>query len=350
MVQNDGSLHEKPQLITRSLHPENKETPIHFLKENVTPRSLTYRRNHFPYPVRESQSYHLTLFGLTTATFTYNQIVSMPARTITALLECSGNKRAHFQPKVFGEQWTDGAISQGIWKGVPLPYLLSITGINPGAKEIVFQGEDWGPKKGKHIHFERSLPLAKALDPNVMVAWEHNGKPISPKHGFPYRLMVPGWYGMASVKWLKSIRVIEQPFAGPFQTDNYVYYPHKDRDDESFPVTVNRVNSIIQKPLDRQILPRGQHGITGLAWTGEGWITSVEISIDNGATWKPAPSTLDRNHINGPNGPIIIFLIKTNHTRLRSALLIQMANPSPVPPSGIEKAMGIMKFHILPFK
>lgn len=290
MEKDDRSINVRPHLITRSLYPENQETPIHFLEEAHTPRSLTYRRNHFPYPSFSGEPYGLFITGLvkTPAALTYEQIASMPSKTITALLECSGNKRAYFHPKVFGEQWKEGAISQGRWTGVPLSYLLSIAGINIGAREVVFQGSDYGVKNGRKVHFKRSLPLEKALDPNVLVVWGYNDHLLSPKHGFPFRLVVPGWYGMASVKWLRSIEVIGRPFSGPFQTEDYVYYPHTDQNTDSTPVTVNRVNSIIQRPLDRQILPPGRHEITGLAWTGEGVIASVEISMDDGATWKTA--------------------------------------------------------------
>ncbi|MFK9094629.1 sulfite oxidase [Bacillus salipaludis] len=290
MYYNDRVLKTKPHLITRSLIPENQETPIHFLEDSETPSTMTFRRNHFIYPDISIQAYFLTITGSvkTPVILHYNQITSMPSQTVTALVECSGNKRAYFEPKVFGEQWTEGAISQGTWKGVPLSYLLSFTGINEGAREIVFLGGDSGEKKGLHVHFERSLPLEKALVSNVIVAWEHNQKPLSPKHGFPFRLIVPGWYGMASVKWLKTIRVIDTQFSGPFQTDDYVYYPFMDQDKDSVPVTSNHVNSVIQQPLDRQILKPGQHEVTGIAWTGEGIITSVEISLDNGATWKSA--------------------------------------------------------------
>ncbi|EKN62745.1 sulfite oxidase [Neobacillus bataviensis LMG 21833] len=290
MNHHDRGLKTKAHLIAKSLLPENQETPIHFLEEKITPRSLTFRRNHFPYPKFPIQPFFLTITGSVKnpLIFHYSQITSMPSQTITALLECSGNKRAHFEPKVFGDQWKEGALSQGNWKGVPLSYLLSLTEVNTGAREIVFLGDDSGVKDGQHVHFQRSLPLEKALDQHVIVAWEHNQKPLSPKHGFPFRLIVPGWYGMASVKWLKTIHVINHSFSGPFQTDDYVYYPHKSEDKDSFPVTTNRVNSIIQHPLDRQILKPGKHEITGLAWTGEGVITSVEISVDNGVTWKAA--------------------------------------------------------------
>ncbi|WP_367576371.1 sulfite oxidase [Bacillus sp. FJAT-29814] len=287
---NEQFFNVKPHLMTHSLYPENQETPIHFLEGLETPISKMYRRNHFPYPAITDQSYSLSIIGSvkTPITLHYNQIKSLPSRTVTSIVECSGNKRAYFEPKVFGDQWKDGAISQGTWKGVPLSYLLSLAGINNGTREIVFRGADAGNKKGKHVHFERSLPLEKALVPNVIVAWEYNQRPIPPKHGFPYRLIVPGWYGMASVKWLKTIHVIDDAFTGPFQTDDYVYHPHKDDNLDSFPVTTNHVNTIIQQPLNRQILKPGQHDIFGLAWTGEGLVTAVEISLDNGVTWTKA--------------------------------------------------------------
>ncbi len=280
----------KPHLITRSLNPENQETPIHFLEEPNTPVSLTYRRNHFQYPSISKHPDYLFITGSvkTPTALHYNQIFSFPSRTVTALMECSGNKRALFEPKVYGEQWTEGAISQGKWRGVPLSSLLSLAGIKSCACEVVFQGKDTGFKKETRVHFERSLPIEKALDPDVIVAWEHNDRPLTLKHGFPFRLIVPGWYAMASVKWLTSIQVINHSFYGPFQTEDYVYFPNKVQDVGSFPVTTRRVNSIIQQPLDQQILIPGTHEITGLAWTGDGVITFVEISVDNGASWKKA--------------------------------------------------------------
>ncbi|MCH6264277.1 sulfite oxidase [Neobacillus citreus] len=290
MYPRDPFFKNKPYLTTRSLQPDNQETPIHFLENGETPTGLTYRRNHFPFPTLSTKSYYLTITGSvkTPITIQYNQITTMPSRTVTAVVECSGNKRAHFRPKVFGEQWKDGAISQGTWKGVPLFHLLQIAGVQDSVHEVVFEGNDSGIKKGQHVPFVRSLPLKKAMEHDVIVAWEHNHKQISPKHGFPFRLIVPGWYGMASVKWLKTIRVVDHPFSGPFQTDDYVYYPHKNNNEEAVPVTVSHVNSIIQQPLDRQILQLGQHEIKGLAWTGEGVVISVEVSVDDGETWKTA--------------------------------------------------------------
>lgn len=279
---------KRPRLTTRSLDPENQETPIHFLNHNQSvPTALFYRRNHFDYPFLSSEDFGIQLSGLVEKPmkFSYFDILHMPSNTVETLIECSGNKRALFKEKLFGEQWENGAMSQGVWKGVTLSNLLAKSGIKYHAREIAFKGKDSGIKKNKQVHFERSLPLSKALNPEVIIAYEYNGNPITPKHGFPFRLIVPGWYGMASVKWLTEIIVIQDHFTGPFQTEDYVYY-YKDGTAE--PVTNNKVNSTILQPMDKQILPVGNHLIKGIAWTGNGVIDKVELSFDQGRSWTPA--------------------------------------------------------------
>ncbi|MEQ6388175.1 sulfite oxidase [Bacillaceae bacterium S4-13-58] len=222
--------------------------------------------------------------------FNLNELLSMPRKSLLIPLECSGNKRAKFTPEVFGEQWQDGAISQGKWTGVPLTYLLELVGLTPNALEVLFQGSDYGNKPGKleKFHFERSLPLEKALHPDTIIAFQYNDIPISFKHGYPLRLIVPNWYAMASVKWLNRIKVIDHHFTGPFQTEDYVYYPDKDSDVGQFPVTTINVNSIIQQPLDLAILETGTHTIQGIAWSGLGPISEVELSFDQSETWIKA--------------------------------------------------------------
>jgi DMSO/TMAO reductase YedYZ molybdopterin-dependent catalytic subunit len=280
-------------LITRSLFPgENQETPIHFISENMISDQLFYRRNHFSYPNFVSSFYYLPIDGLVKVqrVFTLQEMTAMPAKTLEVVLECSGNKRMYFEPKVFGEQWEKGAISQGVWKGVPLRTLLKYTGVLDSAKEIVFEGYDYGERTvtNEVTYFARSLPLEKALHQDTILAYEYNGKPIPFKHGFPFRLIVPEWYAMASVKWVKKITVIDHEFKGPFQAIDYVYYPNKDSDRGKFPVTFMNVNSTIQQPLDRQILNSGTYVISGIAWTGQGNISKLEISIDGGSKWKEA--------------------------------------------------------------
>lgn len=285
----------KPYLITKSLVPENQETPIHLLNGDMVVGNLFYRRNHFPYPLFTSSFYFLPIEGLvqTPKIFSLQDIYSLPSKTIKVVLECAGNKRELFEPKVFGEQWGKGAMSQGIWKGVSLKTLLKHTGLNDTAKEIVFEGNDYGerPDYNKFFHFSRSLPIEIALKPDTIIAYEYNHQPIPFKHGFPLRLIVPGWYAMASVKWIKKITVIDKEFRGPFQAVDYVYYPNKENDREKFPVTTINVNSTIQYPLNMQLLHKGIYEINGIAWTGKGKITKVEISLDGGQNWDTCQLT-----------------------------------------------------------
>lgn len=288
----ENKIEVKPYLKTHQLNPENQETPIYFLRQWYTPSKYFYRRNHFTYPMAENNNFFLQIKGFVNQPmiFQYKDLLSMPSKTVVVPLECSGNKRAFYEPKVFGEQWEGGAISQGVWKGVSLIHILNIVGINPSAKEIVFTGADFGPRTDLigYFSFSRSLPLNKALHPDTLIAYELNGKPIPFKHGHPLRLIVPQWYAMASVKWLNHITLVGQPFQGPFQTIDYVYYPDKESDFGKKPVTTMRVNSIIQKPLDYQLLNTGKQMVNGIAWTGKGRISKVEISTDNGNSWNLA--------------------------------------------------------------
>ncbi|MED3563835.1 sulfite oxidase [Bacillus xiapuensis] len=283
---------QKPFMITRNLDPENQETPIHFINEDLIGGKLFYRRNHFSYPNFVSTFYWLPVGGVVhyPKTFSLKEILGLPPRTIKTVLECAGNKRGFFKPKVFGDQWKKGAISQGSWKGVSLRTLLEYTGIAETAREVIVEGYDFGERTDSNqIHyFSRSLAIDKALHPDTIIAYEYNGEPIPFKHGFPLRLIVPEWYAMASVKWIKKIIVIDYEFKGPFQAVDYVYYPKKDSDEGKFPVTTMGINSTIQQPLDRKILNTGVHILSGIAWTGNGLVTKVEVSVDGGINWSSA--------------------------------------------------------------
>jgi DMSO/TMAO reductase YedYZ molybdopterin-dependent catalytic subunit len=282
----------QPFLLTKRLHPENQETPIHFVETASVSERLFYIRNHFAYPELSTDAWRLCVNGAVwrPTVFFYEQLLAMPAKTIQMTLECAGNKREYFEPPVYGEQWRDGAINQGSWTGVPLAYLFSQTGLQGGAMEAVFIGRDCGKRPDQHeiVPYSRSLPIAKALHPDTLIAYLYNGRPITYKHGYPMRLIVPGWYGMASVKWLQQITVIDHFFEGPFQSIDYNYYPQPDSDAGKNPVTTIRVNSIIQQPLDLAILPCGPQRMEGIAWTGTGEITKLEVSTDGGHTWQPA--------------------------------------------------------------
>ncbi|WP_078556308.1 sulfite oxidase [Bacillus alkalicellulosilyticus] len=282
----------RPFLKTLSLQPENQETPISFVPNKRTPYQLFYRRNHFTYPTLTYLNYWLPIRGLVNrpTLFSLSDIYQLPSKSLKVVLECAGDKRSFFDPKVFGEQWEKGAISQGVWKGVSLRTLLELAGLETGAKEVVIEGYDVGKRKDtEEIHrYARSLPIEKALHPDTLIAYECNTQPIPFKHGFPFRLIVPNWYAMASVKWIKQITVIGKHFDGPFQNIDYMYYPHIESIKDAYPVTTINVNSTIQSPQDMEILETGHHLVKGIAWTGKGEIKKVEISTNNGHTWAEA--------------------------------------------------------------
>lgn len=282
----------KPYLTTRGLQPENQETPIEFVGNEMMDQRLFYRRNHFSYPQFPFSSYWLQVNGTvnTPRLLSMHDILRLPSKTVKTVLECSGNKRSFFKPKVFGEQWGKGAISQAYWTGVPLWALLELAGIREAAQEVIVEGYDYGTRTDlDQIHaYARSLPLERAIHPDTIVAYQFNGEPIPFKHGYPLRLIVPEWYAMASVKWIKQITVHDSAFTGPFQTVDYVYYPHKDDDEDAKPVREMNVNSTIQHPQDMDQLNTGMQTIKGIAWTGKGSITKVEVSVDSGITWEAA--------------------------------------------------------------
>jgi DMSO/TMAO reductase YedYZ molybdopterin-dependent catalytic subunit len=149
---------------------------------------------------------------------------SLPRRKLTVTLECAGNGRTLLTPAVKGAPWRLGAVATAEFEGVPLHEVLDRAHAGAGAREILFTGADSGSvPDGRTVTFERSLPIDVARDPDVLLAWEMNGAPLDPHHGAPVRLVVPGWYGVASVKWLVGIRALAAPYTGYFQSENYVY-------------------------------------------------------------------------------------------------------------------------------
>lgn len=289
-MNNDKSGRTIPYLKTHRLAPENQETPISFAKELLTYPGYFFRRNHFPYPKKFSSYLRVDGKVKHPITFSYHDLLSMPSKTLILPLECAGNKRALFEPKVYGEQWEGGAISQGVWTGVPLLTLLQVAGLSSSVQEIAFTGADHGFRTDLdgYYRFSRSLPLDKALHPDTIIAYQLNGQPLPYKHGYPLRLIAPQWYAMASVKWLMKITAMDQRFKGPFQTIDYVYYPENNSQNSYEPVTTMNVNSFIQNPLNYTVLDMGSHLIHGIAWTGEGKIVKVDVSTDDGVHWNNA--------------------------------------------------------------
>ncbi|WAH44681.1 sulfite oxidase [Alicyclobacillus fastidiosus] len=245
-----------------------------------------------PYPKVDVDEWRLSVKGCVEEPLhlTYNDLLRLPQITQSVTLECAGNKRALRDPKTRGEQFLLGAISNAVWTGVPLQTILYLAGIRPEAQEIVFQGMDVGFRTDipDLLSYSRSLPVTKAIHPDTLLALFMNYEPLPAKHGFPVRLVVPGWYAMGSVKWLRRILVIEHPFDGPYQSRDYVLYTRPDDYAHGVPITEIQVNSSIAYPTDQQTVRRGNQYVYGIAWSGSNNVTEIDISTDGGHIWQPA--------------------------------------------------------------
>jgi len=286
----------QPGLIIREKEPANLEFPFSTLATFVTPNEQFYIRNHFPQPKIEAQAWRLTVEGAVERPFTltYAELMRMPSHTSTTMLECAGNIRVFLVPKAEGAQWELGGAGNAQWTGVPLAAILKRAGVRSTAVEVVLEGEDAGeikeePKSPGKIHFARSLPLEKARDGKVLLAYRMNGAELSASHGFPVRALVPGWYGMASVKWLTRIVVTERPFDGFFQSLQYSYFERRNGLPTLVPVTEMQVKAEIARPaMDEAVQANTSYRMHGAAWTGGSDVTKVEVSKNGGLTWAAA--------------------------------------------------------------
>jgi DMSO/TMAO reductase YedYZ molybdopterin-dependent catalytic subunit len=275
-----------------STEPENSETPLERAGSWVTPNRLFFVRSHFPAPAVSLGAWRLQVTGRVERprVWTFAELAALPERTVFATMECAGNGRSFLTPHVHGVQWGAGAIGHAEWTGVPLRLVLEQSGLHSSVEEIVFEGLDGG-READHpepLHFARSLPLAKALDRDTLLVTKMNGEPLAPSHGFPIRLLVPGWYGVASVKWLASIQAVEQPFKGYYQTKKYTIQEHTPRGIETAIVGPMAVKSEIIRPQPGEALGLGTNRLFGVAWAGPEAIARVEVSTDGGQSWSEA--------------------------------------------------------------
>lgn len=273
-------------------YPENSETPLADVQSWTTPNRLFFVRNHFDVPAIDRNEFRLQVHGCVErpVEWTWEELTALPERSIFATVECAGNGRSFLQEKAPGVQWGAGAIGHAEWTGVPLHLVLEKSGLRPDAVEIVFEGADRGAESDhpEPMNFARGLPREKALDPNTLLAYRMNGEPLTPSHGYPLRLFVPGWYGVASVKWLTRIEAVNQSFAGYFQTVKYTVQRRGQAGPEAAVVGAMAVKSEIIRPQAGATLGLGMNRICGVAWAGEEPVARVEVSTDGGRSWNPA--------------------------------------------------------------
>ena len=299
----------KAPLIKRSFRPANYETPADALDEMFTPNDKFFVRWHLSViPDIASEAWRLRIGGPSVQTpmeLTLAELRKFPAAEVVAVNMCAGNRRGLSQPHVPGVEWGNGAMGNARWRGVPLREVLSRAGINKDAVEIAFRGQDHGviPQTPQ---FAKSLPMAKALDPDTLLAYQMNGAALPPHNGFPVRLIVPGWAGTYWMKQISEISVLPKPFDGFWMKSAYRIpvgkFPHLARFDSqdapgvsTTPITELVVNSLITSIEDGQTVALGQPlELRGIAWDGGHGIAKVEVSMDGGQTWRPA--TLGRNY------------------------------------------------------
>jgi DMSO/TMAO reductase YedYZ molybdopterin-dependent catalytic subunit len=260
--------------------------PLEALRYDVTPAGLHYLLIHFDIPPGDEAAWRLQVGGRVRAPFSIGleELRALPARTERVTLECAGNGRAQLSPRYPSVPWLEEGVSTAEWTGVPLKVLLERAGLRDDAVDLVFRGTDRGFDRGVEHDFARSLAPAQAMSEGVLVAYAMNGAPLAPQHGAPLRLVVPGWYGMASVKWLHSIEALERPFDGLQQASSYHFRAAPGEKGE--PCTLMRVNSLMIPPgipdfySRRRTVNAGTIEITGRAWSGAGAITRVEFGVD----------------------------------------------------------------------
>jgi DMSO/TMAO reductase YedYZ molybdopterin-dependent catalytic subunit len=283
--------------------PYNAEAPPQALVGDITPTELHYVRSNFSLPAHDGTLEIGGAVGSPT-TLTLDDLRALPAHEQAVTLECAGNGRLDMRPLPTGEPWGDSAVSTARWTGALLHDVLALAQPATQGVDVRFEGADHGPyhlqailpeTNQNELTFVRALPLAEAADPSsaILVAYQMNGEPLRPDHGAPFRLIVPNWYAVASVKWLRRIDVLTEPFTGEFQTGHYMYqWP--DRPHEA--VSLMRVRARITDPTPGAILPLGPYTVRGKAWSGTGPVTQVDISLTGEGDWHAA-------QLDSPRGP-----------------------------------------------
>jgi sulfane dehydrogenase subunit SoxC len=271
----------------------NHGMPLEGLRYDITPIGMHYLLIHFDIPHVDQTAWRLRIDGRVSRNLSLplDDLRSRPRVTVPVTIECAGNGRARMTPRPRSQPWLEEAVSTGEWTGTPLGPVLQEAGIE-GAVEVLFVGLDQGEQGRIEQWYERALPVQEALRPEVLLAYELNGIPLPPQHGFPLRLIVPGWYGMTQVKWLQRITVLDKPFWGYQQ--NVFYRIARQDDDPGVQLTRIFPRSLMIPPgipvfeTRERLVPPGRLILRGRAWSGWGSIVRVEVSVDGGTGWGDA--------------------------------------------------------------
>ena len=301
LAASDSFYPEEIQLALR-----NRGMPLEALRYSLTPTGMHFLLIHFDIPEVDAGKWQLKIGGLVAnpVNLTLEDIKQRPSQTLAVTMECAGNGRALMNPRPLSQPWLLEAVGTAEWTGTPLRGILEEAGIAPNAVEILFTGLDQGVQGNEVQYYQRSLSIDEATRDEMLLAYEMNGEALQPQHGYPLRLIVPGWYGMTSVKWLDRIEAIAKPFDGYQMSATYRFSQTKN--DPGEPVTLIRVRALMSPPGIPDFMTRtrlvepGPVSITGRAWAGRQQVAGVEVSTDGGSTWDQA--SLDERG-NGPVSP-----------------------------------------------
>jgi sulfane dehydrogenase subunit SoxC len=286
-VAEQGITQEELRLAAR-----NHGLPLEALRHPITPAGLHYLLIHYDIPAVDPETFQLEITGAVeqALTLSLDDLRAMPRIAQPITFECAGNGRALLEPRPLSQPWLTEAVGTAEWAGTPLGRLLDEAGPSEAAIEVLFSALDHGIEGGVAQAYERALPIKEAAE--GILAYEMNASPLPPQHGFPLRLVVPGWYGMQNVKWLNRITVLEEPFGGYQNAVGYRIYSADGEPGE--PVTRMLPRSLMVPPGVPDFMTRtrfvepGPTTLTGRAWSGHGSIERVEVSTDGGATFNAA--------------------------------------------------------------
>jgi len=276
------------------LAQRNSGMPLEALRWPITPLGLHYLLIHYDIPRVDPGAWRLEFAGCVSrlVTLSLAELKRRPWVSVPVTMECAGNGRALMEPRPVSQPWLSEAVGTGVWTGAPLAPLLREVGLAESAVEVLFTGLDVGVEGGVGQAYERSLPLAEALEAGAILAWGIGDAALPPQHGFPLRLVVPGWYGMTNVKWLRRITVLDAPFEGYQQARGYRL--RQSEDDPGTPVTRMLPRALMRPPgvpdflTRRRFVATGSCRLEGRAWSGWGRVARVEVSTDAGTSWAEA--------------------------------------------------------------